>query len=578
MNVARSPRPPTSSDRTRLDRTRPARRRRATRGRQAFAALTAAASLAAAGTVTVLTAPAAIAAAGCSVEYTVVNTWQGGYQGNVAVKNLGDPLTSWTLEWALAAGQGVTQAWNATVTQSGTQVTAKSVSWNGGLGTGQSASFGFIGSGPSAPSPSAFTLNGVACTGDVGGPSSPTPTTASPSPTGVSPSPSSSPTSSPSPSGPGTPSGEFDGADCNVSGNGPGSSTRLPDPFLSLNGTRIDQKSDWRCRRAEIKKLAESTIYGAKPGRPASVTGTVTSSNITVNVSDQGRSSSFSAGVRLPSGTGPFPAVIVYGGFGGDTNTILGQGVAVISYDPLTVGKEGTARTSKQGAFYSIYGANSGTGLLAAWGWGASRIIDVVQASGGNVLNGKFGVTGCSRYGKGAFVAGAFDQRIALTMPIESGAGGVPILRGLAQESGAQSPSSAYGEQPWLGDAFGSYQNNTAGLPVDTHETIGMIAPRGLFIMENPHVNWLGANSGATSAAAGREIYRALGVQNNISYVSAVSDGTHCANRSEWTQPLQQNLQAFLKNSGTAPGTWRVSTSKPGNLDQWRSWTTPTLG
>ena len=31
------------------------------------------------------------------------------------------------------------------------------------------------------------------------------------------------------------------------------------------------------------------------------------------------------------------------------------------------------------------------------------------------------GVTGCSRFGKGAFVIGAFDQRIALTMPIESG-------------------------------------------------------------------------------------------------------------------------------------------------------------
>ena len=34
---------------------------------------------------------------------------------------------------------------------------------------------------------------------------------------------------------------------------------------------------------------------------------------------------------------------------------------------------------------------------------------------------------------------------VALTLPIESGSGGVPIWRGIPGE-GAQSPSSAYGE------------------------------------------------------------------------------------------------------------------------------------
>ncbi|GAA1873297.1 cellulose-binding domain-containing protein [Myceligenerans crystallogenes] len=573
MNVARSPRPPTLPGRTGST-----SRTRAAHGRRVLAALGAAVSLLAAGAVTAMTAPAATAATGCSVQYSVVNTWQGGYQANVSVTNLGDALSSWTLAWTFASGQGVSQAWNATVTQSGTQVTARNVSWNGGLATGQSASFGFIGSGASSPAPGGFTLNGVACTGQVGG-GTPSSSPATPSST-----PTTSPTPSPDPTTPGstptTPAGggEFDGAGCDVSGDGPGSDSRLPDPFLGLNGTRIDQKSDWRCRRAEIKKLAENTIYGAKPGKPERVTGTVTSSNITVNVSHQGRSSSFSASVQTPGGTGPFPAVIVYGGFGADTSTITGQGVAVISYDPTKVGAEGTSRGNKQGAFYGIYGANSSTGLLAAWGWGASRIIDVVEAAGGAVLRtDSFGVTGCSRYGKGAFVAGAFDQRIDLTMPIESGGGGSPILRGLASEAGAQSPSSSYGEQPWLGDAFAGYQNNTSGLPVDTHSVIGMIAPRGLFIMENPHVDWLGARSGANAALAGREIYAALGVQPNISYISNVSDGTHCATRSEWRTPLQQNLQAFLKGSGSAPGVFQVSSSKPGNLSQWRTWTTPSL-
>ena len=372
---------------------------------------------------------------------------------------------------------------------------------------------------------------------------------------------------------------EDEGADCAVSvpGTFPANS-RLPDPFRRLDGTRIAAKSDWRCRRAEIKELAERTVYGQKPAQPASVTGTVSSTSITVNASDNGRSSSFSASVQLPGGSGPFPAVVVYGGFGADTATIRAAGAAIINYDPFAVGREGTARSNKQGAFYSIYGSSSSTGLLAAWAWGVSRIIDVIQQSGGTILKADaMGVTGCSRYGKGAFVAGVFDQRIALTMPIESGSGGVPIFRGIAQEPGAQPLSSVYSEQPWLGDAFGSFTGSPNNLPVDTHEMVAMVAPRGLFIMENPHIDWLAARSGSVAALGGAEVYKALGAADNITYWSDIQDGTHCAVRSEWRDPLQRNIRKFLLNTGDATGGFRISSQKAGNLSQWRDWTTPTL-
>src|SRR4029079_3038062 len=123
---------------------------------------------------------------------------------------------------------------------------------------------------------------------------------------------------------------EDEGADCAVPAlpdvNSLPTNARLPDPFLKLNNTRISTKSDWRCRREEIKKLAEKFVYGEKPPRPQSVTGTVSSTNITVNVTNNGRSASFSASVQLPSGTGPFPAVVVLGGFGADTATIRAAG------------------------------------------------------------------------------------------------------------------------------------------------------------------------------------------------------------------------------------------------------------
>src|SRR5687768_7470555 len=78
-------------------------------------------------------APPAAAAAGCSVNYKVSSQWQGGFGADVAITNLGDPIDGWTLTWSYPAGQQVTQAWNTTLTQSGANVTARNVGYNGAI-------------------------------------------------------------------------------------------------------------------------------------------------------------------------------------------------------------------------------------------------------------------------------------------------------------------------------------------------------------------------------------------------------------------------------------------------------------
>ncbi|MEU7653451.1 non-reducing end alpha-L-arabinofuranosidase family hydrolase [Micromonospora taraxaci] len=124
--------------------------------------------------------PAGAAAAGCSVNYAVASQWQGGFTANVSVTNLGDPLTSWTLTWSYGAGQTVTQAWSTSLTQSGSAVTARNVSYNGAVATNGSVSFGFNGSWTgSNPAPTSFALNGVTCTGGTT-PTTPPPTTPPP--------------------------------------------------------------------------------------------------------------------------------------------------------------------------------------------------------------------------------------------------------------------------------------------------------------------------------------------------------------------------------------------------------------
>lgn len=101
----------------------------------------------------------------CRITYTP-NTWNNGFTANVTIANTGTtPVNGWTVTWTWPGNQQVTNAWNATVTQSGAQVTARNVSYNPAIPTGGSTSFGFQGvySGTNT-APAGFALNGAACT------------------------------------------------------------------------------------------------------------------------------------------------------------------------------------------------------------------------------------------------------------------------------------------------------------------------------------------------------------------------------------------------------------------------------
>ncbi|MEU7841087.1 cellulose binding domain-containing protein [Micromonospora sp. NPDC049114] len=153
-------------------------------GRSRLVVLAATVLTVAAGGLGIATARAAAPA--CGVAYRVTSEWTGGFGADVVVTNLGDAVTSWTLGWSLAPGQGVTQAWNATVTVTGTAATATNVSYNGAVGSGASVNFGFTGSwSGSNPVPSSFSFNGVTCAGPPAAtPTAPTPTpTQTPGPT-----------------------------------------------------------------------------------------------------------------------------------------------------------------------------------------------------------------------------------------------------------------------------------------------------------------------------------------------------------------------------------------------------------
>lgn len=102
----------------------------------------------------------------CAVTYKITNQWSGGFQADVALTNTGTTAWSgWSLSWAFADGQKITQAWNADATQSGTTVTVKNLTWNANVAAGSSVSFGFTGSWTgSNTTPTSFKLGDQTCT------------------------------------------------------------------------------------------------------------------------------------------------------------------------------------------------------------------------------------------------------------------------------------------------------------------------------------------------------------------------------------------------------------------------------
>jgi hypothetical protein len=115
---------------------------------------------------TVVAAPAATAASQpCQAQYQV-NEWSGGFTATVTLTAGSTPLTGWAVSWTYPGDQRVTSAWNATVGQSGSSVTATNVAWNGSVPAGGSTQFGLQGTyGQSDAAPANLTVSGCGTQG-----------------------------------------------------------------------------------------------------------------------------------------------------------------------------------------------------------------------------------------------------------------------------------------------------------------------------------------------------------------------------------------------------------------------------
>jgi len=352
------------------------------------------------------------------------------------------------------------------------------------------------------------------------------------------------------------------------------SNAKLPDPFTMLDGTPVSSLTDWKCRREELAALLEEFELGEKPRHPEKVTGSYANGKLTVTVTDNGNTISFNVGITgAGSAQNPRPAMIGFNG-GSLGNSYAGLGIASISFNPDDIAPE-SRRGS--GNFYKLYGQNHSAGTLIAWAWGISRVIDalaVTPEAGIDVHH--LGVTGCSRLGKGALVAGAFDARIALVIPQESGSGGASNWRNAAKDSEAQPLSSACTEAAWFRSSLCNYQYNVNGLPTDHHFLTGMVAPHGLLVLDNTGWVWLGENASYANAMSTFEIFKFLGAEKDFTY-SKAANHMHCSFPDENTDEVQAFVKKYLLDDASQNTGKIEAKGVYYNVSDWQDWTVPTM-
>ena len=304
----------------------------------------------------------------------------------------------------------------------------------------------------------------------------------------------------------------------------------LPDPFAWADGSgRSTKFKDWKRRRSEIIQQMQHYELGPKPMvSKDSIEAWMDSDTLVVIVHEKGQTLTLRASIKYPEGEGPFPAII---GVGFPTGSLPREifeerNIAGIAFNFTQV----MSHTQKRGEepINKLYPEHVAMGAYSAWPWGVSRLIDGLEIVGeaSRIDLSHIGITGCSFAGKMALYAGAFDERIALTIAQEPGGGGMNSWR--VSETLGNVETLGRTNRSWFLESMFQYaEKNVSRLPMDHHELAALIAPRALLVLGNPDYEWLAEESNYVSCQAARKVWEAFGIEERMGF-SIVADHMHC--------------------------------------------------
>jgi hypothetical protein len=294
----------------------------------------------------------------------------------------------------------------------------------------------------------------------------------------------------------------------------------LPDPLVRKDGSRVATLAQWRTqRRPELLRLVTQELYGAVPANAPAIAWHVdaverqTVQGVAVivkhitghadNSADPAITVAIKADITTPAGTASrkVPLVLAIGNLRpfvpppGMTPPpdptpdwrlqILRRGWGYAIYDPTSVQADNGAGLAAGIIGLANHGnprSLGGWGVLRAWAWGASRVLDYLETDR-DVDAGRVAIFGHSRYGKTALVAMAYDERFAAGFISSSGKGGAaPYRRRFGETTENIADPDAF---HWMVGNYMQYaaDPHTANdLDVDSDDVIALCAPRPLFI------------------------------------------------------------------------------------------------
>jgi len=340
--------------------------------------------------------------------------------------------------------------------------------------------------------------------------------------------------------------------------------TELPDPFLMNNGSRVSNLSDWLKHRDELKEKFQFYEYGHfMPPFPVSEMSVSPDSIIEygkdsikkrvvqLKTGPEGKIS-FTLNLFIPGkGKGPFPVII-----DGDlcwgsllTNlteegllSLVKRGYIIAEFDRTKFAPDQDIRNNK--GFPP--NQNFDSGAIVEWAWGYQRTVDYLLTL--KIIDKtKIGVTGWSRGGKAALLAGAFDERITLVAPNCSGTCGSGPLR-FIDTDGETIDDIATKFPYWFCSNFQNFLGrNKDKLPVDQHSLIALVAPRAYLCTNGLKDAWANPRGTAQAHLAAREVFVALGAQDKMG-IFYINTG-HDHNIDKWNALLDFADKVFYRKT-----------------------------
>ena len=349
----------------------------------------------------------------------------------------------------------------------------------------------------------------------------------------------------------------------------------LPDPFTFLDGSKLTKFSQWEQRRAEIMAQFQYYETGEKFSTPKScVTAQMHQDTIVVTVNVDDEILDIHCPVIYPEGNGPFPAIIGIGFSAGagslPAEIFTSRKIAMIGF-PFT---EVMAHQQRRGMepINDLYPEHLEIGAYAAWPWGISRLIDGLEYLGkdSKIDLKHLAVSGCSFAGKMALFAGAFDERIALTIAQEPGGGGAAAWR--VSEHLGEVETVGRTDYHWFLKSMKRFSGeNVSKLPVDHHELCALVAPRALLVFGNPDYPWLADESGYVSCYAARKVWEKFGVQDRMGW-SFQAGHQHCQLPEDQWPDLEAFVDRFLLGKEVDTDVRKAPMFIDVNPERWIEW------